>query len=498
MTDIAAQSRMGLRISFASQVIKFSLQFILFALLARILAPGDFGLVAMAAPLIAFAQLFSDLGLTQATVMRKEISQVELSFTFWVTAAVSAALAIVVMAMAPLAMTYYREARVGPVVAVLGVAILCGGLSSQHVALLNRNLRFGALAAVDLGGFAIGGVVAVAAAIAGWTYWAIVLNQITASASSLAIAWSFSRWKPSRPGRMGGASGLLQFGGNVTGFNLVNFFARNLDNMLIGRNLGEVQLGLYDRAYKLLLLPLNQITGPIAKVAVPMLARSVADPADYRRRYMRMLEAVLLLTYPGVIVVGVASMPVIVTVLGPQWAGAAAVFRILAFGALFAPISNSTGWLLLTQDRTREMRNFGIFSSLAFVCSFFIGLPWGIVGVAAAYISVGTIQGPMIWWLTMRTGPVRFVDLLASLAPFALGAAAVGATTFIVCQYTAPKWFELGAMLAAAYIVFPLVMCILPRGRSAVAVLSNEVAESLSWLRLPSGRSALRLLRRRG
>jgi PST family polysaccharide transporter len=274
-------------------------------------------------------------------------------------------------------------------------------------------------------------------------------------------------------------------GGNITGFNLFNFFARNLDNILIGKVAGEAQLGLYDRAYKLLLLPLSQITSPIAKVAVPLMARTQHDAALYKKSYLKMLEVILLLTYPGTVVALVASHMLVVTMLGEQWAGAAPIFQILAVGPFFAPISNSTSWLFMTQNRTREMRNYGLASSIAFVLSFIIGLPWGVVGVAACYIGAGVIQGPLIWFAATRKGQVSFGDLVKALSPYVVALAITIPLIWLISLRLPASIISLAAMLVMAYAAFTLAMLLTRRGRTALADVISQV-RNLAALRRPS------------
>ncbi len=474
----AASSR-GLAVSFAAQITRFAVQFLSSVLMARLLLPSEFGLVAMAAPVIAFVQLFADLGLTQATVQRPSISQVELSFIFWVGLAASVILGGLVMVTAPLAAAFYHEPRVAGIVLALGAVIMMSGGYAQHNALLNRSMRFGSLAIIDLGSYATGALLGILAALTGWSYWSIVIAQATTSLLSLVLAWVLTRWVPSRPRRPESARALLGFGGNVTTFNFVNYFARNLDNILIGRFTGEVELGLYDRAYKLLLLPLSQITGPIAKVANPLLARTFSEPALYRRSYFRMLETVLLLTYPGVIFAGIHHFSLITIVLGPQWSGAAPIFGVLAIGALFAPISNSTGWLFTTQDRTREMRNYGAVSSFAFILSFVAGLHWGAFGVACFYIATGSVQGPAIWWAATRRGPVTFIGLMKALMPYLVAGALTIVVNLLVLVTASNPVVTLIVMLPVSYLVFIAGLLATHGGRVAL----KDVLEQVKSLR---------------
>jgi len=364
----------GLAVTFTAQFVRLAMQLAYQVAIARLLTPREFGLVAMATPIMAFVALFADFGLTQATVQRRSINQAELSFLFWSNFALSWVIAIVTIAFAPLAGWFFAEPDVTSITMALGALFLLTGLSAQHVAILNRHLAFGKLAIVNLLSFGVGAAVGVTAAMAGMSFWAIVIGQATTSLVSLPVTWLFTRWIPGKPRWIADAGILLGFGANITTFNFVNYFARNLDNVLIGHFVGGAALGLYDRAYKLLLLPLTQINGPFTKVALPLLARTRDEPEVYRRAYLRMIEVILLLTYPGVVFAVCTSHQLIVTVLGDRWSGAVPIFAVLGVGALFAPIGNSTGWLFITQERTREMRNWGTLSSLLFTVSFVVGL----------------------------------------------------------------------------------------------------------------------------
>lgn len=468
------KSAQGIAINMSAQAVRFGLQFVVSIVMARLLGPTEFGILAMAAPLLAFVALFADLGLSQATVQRPQITQAQLSLIFWTSALVSVTSGIIVMLGAPLASVFYHDARVAPVLVALGAILMLTGFYNQHVAILNRRLAFGSLVAVDLGSYVLSSIAGISAALLGFSYWSLVISQATLTTTALVLAWSLARWVPSRPGKAPEAREILGFGGNVTSFNIFNYFARNLDNILIGRHLGEVQLGIYDRAYKLLLLPLSQITGPIAKVATPLLSRLNDDREKYSKSYLMLLETIILLTYPSIAVTGVGSKLVIYTVLGSKWHAVAPIFQVLAIGALFAPVSNSTGWLFTTQNRTREMRNFGLFSSLAFVGSFIVGLPWGIQGVANAYIATGCVQGPLIWYAATRKGPVSFGTLLRALSPYAFSIAITSLMVWIWTQYLSVGWVNVFMLLAAGYLLFWSLVAATPRGRATLLTLLSE------------------------
>jgi PST family polysaccharide transporter len=474
----------GLAISFAAQLLRFVLQFITSIIMARLLLPEHFGLLAMAAPILGFVQLFADLGLTQATVQRPKINQTELSFMFWISAAVSIGMGLIVILAAPLGAAFYGEPSAALIIMALGAIMMVGGLGIQHGALLNRNLRFGSLAAIDIISFVVGALAGIVAAIQGAQYWAIVISQALTTLTAVSLSWVLAGWLPSGFAMVPTARSLLGFGGNVTAFNVCNYFARNLDNVLIGRFLGDVQLGYYDRAYKLLLLPLAQINSPIGKVATPILARSLGDTPKYRRIYHRLLSLIIILTYPGVIVACVAGPLLVETVLGSQWAAAGPVFQVLAVGALFAPISNSTGWTFTTQDRTDEMRNYGLLSSIAFSISFVVGLQWGVMGVAACYIITGCVQGPLLWWASTRKGPITTKMLFAIIGPYvvALLPTALAVTVVLGALQSGPV--ALISMLVSAYVVFLATAVLFPSARATLQDLTRQALSLLAGSRL--------------
>ncbi len=465
----------GAAINMASQLVRFALLFAYQIAMARLLAPGDFGLVAMAAPVIAFVQLFSDLGLSSATIQQATISQSQLSFLFWVNVGMGALLAAITAALAPAVAWFYGDPRVADITIAAGALLLLGGLFSQHMALLNRRLKFGAIAAVELGSFAVGAAAGVVAALSGLSYWSLVVNSAATSATAMLLAWIISGWRPGRPGRTDDMRALFRFGANLTGFSIVNFFARNMDNVLIGRVWGAGDLGLYDRAYKLVLMPFNQIAYPFARVALPLLSKSQHEPEFYARAYRRLLESVLLLSYPGLAWALATHHALILHVLGRRWEGVSPIFGVLVLDAFVAPIGSSMGWLFVSQGRTREMRDWGIAASLLFVTCFAAGLRWGATGVASGYVVAGVIEIAVLWRVATRTGPLRGASFLGLLHPFIAGALASLAALRALAAVMAPGWVMLGVSALLSYAVFLGVMAALPAGRRILAGVLAQV-----------------------
>jgi len=302
-------------------------------------------------------------------------------------------------------------------------------------------------------------------------YWALIFSQLSQALSYTIGVWIVCGWRPGSPARGSGVRSMLVFGRNLTGFGVVNYFARNLDNLLIGKFWGSQQLGLYAKAYQLLLLPIEQINTPIAAVAVPALSRLNDDPERYRQAYLRILEKIAIITMPGTALMIVTADWIVQIVLGPQWMQAARIFALLGIAGLIQPIANTTGWLFMTQSRTHHMLQWGLIGSSMIIVSIVAGLPWGAVGVATSYaVTFDLVVVPALFWFVGRAGPVRARDFYVTVIPFATAAVCSMLVLFLfrnLVTVTNPL-FGVGIGLLITGCVTLLVLVVLPRGRKAL------------------------------
>jgi len=419
--DLKQRSMRGGIVTVAAQPLRIGLSLVVNVMLARLLTPQDYGLVGMVAAVTGFITLFKDLGLSTATIQREEISHDQVSTLFWINIALGGITALITAALAPVIARFYHEPRLIPITIALAFGFIISGLGSQHAALLNRQMEFTRLITNDIVSQVVGVGAGIVAAWYGLGYWALVIFPLVTTTVSTLGFWVACGWKPGLPVKQAGVRSMLAFGANLTGFGVVNYFARNLDNVLIGRFWGAQQLGLYTKAYQLLLLPLNQINSPIANVAIPALSRIADAPVRYRRLYLRVLEKVVLLTMPLAVFMIATSDWLVQLLLGAQWSDANGIFMLLGIAGFLQPVVNTTGWLFISQGRSRDMFQCGVISSSITILSFLIGLPWGPTGVAASYSVVfGLVILPLLFWFAGRTGPVKQNDFYLTAAPIAL------------------------------------------------------------------------------
>lgn len=468
-----------------SQAVQVGAQIASVLILSRLLAPSDFGLMAMIAPVVALLAMLQDFGLVQATVQKAGLKREEVNFLFWVNVAASGGMAAILIAISGLVAAFYGEPEAARLTAAMAIPMFLGAVGVQHMAILNRRMQFWRIAIIT-----VAAAIATLAAAIMWalyspSYWALFVGSLVGAVTTATGSWVLSGWRPGLPRGVAGAKGLLGFGAGLTGFSFANFFARNADNVLIGRFLGEVQLGFYDRAYKLLLFPLSQIANPLAKIMIPALSRMVSQPDRYRHAFFRVLNLSLLLTLPGVAFAVAMADVLIPFVLGEQWRPSAPIFMALGFAGLVQPLNNPAGWLFISQGRSTEFMYWGLAGAAIAGVAFVLGLQWGALGVAVAYAISEYLKTPLLWLYMSRRGAIRATDVLLMCGPSVVAAHVALLIVYLTHNITA-NLGTVGLLLAVllSYIVFTIILMAFPQGRATMIEAWALLTSPLSRLKM--------------
>lgn len=414
--DLKGRTIFGTFIAIAAQVVKFLLNLAFIMVLARLLTPKDFGLYAMVTTIMGFLWIFQDIGLSTATVQRQKISHTQVSNLFWVNVGVGGLVTLVVAASAPAIAWFYREPRLVGITLALSITFLLTTSAVQHIALLNRQMRFGAIAIIEitcvLGGYLTG----IGMALSGYGYWALVGANVMQVVVRLVMSWLISGWQPRLPSRNAQTRLLLSFGANITIGNLINTLARGLDNVLIGRFFGPVAVGLYSRASILLMRPLEQFTLPINAVLIPALSRVQAEPERYRRTFLRVYEAMALVAFLLTGLLLALARPLTLVVLGAKFEQAVPIFAGFTIAAIWVPLTGASTWLFQTQGRGKDWLFASVLCSSITIAAFIVGLPFGPVGLALAFSIFGLLfETPAVYYFAGRHGPVTTADLWSGI-----------------------------------------------------------------------------------
>ncbi len=412
LTNLRGRTISSVVVTMSAQAAKFTLSLASTVILARLLSPRDFGLVAMVTTVTGFLLVFKDAGLSIATVQREGITHAQVSNLFWINIGISFLSTLVVAALAPLIAAFYHDDRLIRITLVLSMTFLLSGSTIQHQALLKRQMRFKAIALIEVSSMAVGVFVGALMALLRYGYWALVGSALSMEATGLLLTWSVSQWRPGLPSRHSGIRPLITFGAHLTLSSLIFYLARGTDNLLIGRFYGAASVGLYSRASALLMRPVEQFLGPVNAVFVPALSRLQGQPERYRTTFLRLYEAVALVGFVFTGLFLALSRPVTLVLLGYKWENAAVIFGGFTIAAFCVPLAGASTWLFTSQGRGREMLTAGSINALVTVLSFIAGLPFGPVGVATAFSISGPLTRlPILYFIVGRRGPVRTIDL---------------------------------------------------------------------------------------
>ncbi len=416
LTNLKARTISSGFVTVAAQGVQFVLNLASIMVLARLLLPADFGLVAMVMTVMGFLRVFKDAGLSTATVQRDGITQAQVSNLFWINFSMSGAITLICAASSPIVAWFYQEPRLVPITLALSLTFVLGGLVVQHTALLTRQMRFKAIAYIQVSSMLTGIVVGIGMAWYHYGYWALVGSNLAAAAVAVPLTWLAIPWRPHLPVRKSETRSLVRFGASMAASGFIYSVARGADGLLIGRFYGAAAVGLYSRAGALLNRPMEQFLSPISAVFVPVLSRIQSEPERYRRTFLRVYEVLALISFLGTGLLLALSRPLMLLVLGPQWEQATAIFAGFTLAALSMPLTTASTWLFASQGRGKDSLMASSLTSFIAVISFVAGLPFGPTGVAIVYSAAGLLIAlPVLYYFAGRQGPVTTADLWISI-----------------------------------------------------------------------------------
>jgi O-antigen/teichoic acid export membrane protein len=369
------------------------------AILTRLLSTTDFGLMSMIATVVGFAQVYADMGFSNAIIYRQDADSDQLSSLYWANIGVSVVLGAVLVAIAPLIAAFFHEPSLVQPLRLVCLTFVITPLGQQFQVLLQRELEFGLLARRDIAAATVGLIVAVSTAAAGQGVYALVWGQLAQASvrafTTAAVGWR--RWRPRFHLRWRDLHGFMSFGLYQVGEKSIYYWAANIDYLLIGRYLGPSQLGIYTIAYNLVVLPLAKLNPVLTKVAFPVFARRQDDPAALRRGFGELIELVAFVTFPLLIGLGVTAPVAVPVIFGPHWQPAVVLVQIMVVMGLLKCLSNPLGSVLLARGRA----DVGFWLNVAST-SVTVAVLWAVVGYGTT---------PVAWGHTVVNLAFFFVEL---------------------------------------------------------------------------------------
>jgi O-antigen/teichoic acid export membrane protein len=457
----------------ASQIARQLLSLLVTAALSRLLTPGEFGLVAMVLVFTNFLNVLRDMGLSSALVQRPELEHKHINAVFWVNCAIGLGMTAIVAALSPVVAWFYGEPVLKSLALVSSLSFSIGSLGLAHRAVLTRNLLFSKVVTAELGAALFGGIGACVLAWKGFGAWSLVAQALLVAVVDTVVAWRLSKWRPTLSFDSSALQGMVRYGANLAGFTSFNYWTRNLDNLLIGHYLGSIALGLYTRAYALMLLPVTQITQVLGRVMFATLSQVQSDTRRAKSIYLAATRVIALAAFPTMLGLFVVADLFIGILYGEGWQKAVPIFRILCVAGLGQAVGATVGWIYTSQGRTDLQFRWGVFSSIITAASFVVGIRWGAIGVSWAYVVTGYV---ILWYPAWRIPfaliSLTFTEMLANLAASFVCAVVMAAAVWCLRLYLPQDWapsLRMGILVISGAALY-MALCHLGRVKAWVEV----------------------------
>jgi O-antigen/teichoic acid export membrane protein len=430
--------------------LSFSAQLIGTMILARILTPGDYGLVTMVTTFSLLLMNFGLNGFTEAVLQRDELDESLASNLFWVNTGVGLLLTLAFAGAGTLLAKFYHEPRVAHVAVGISATIFVTSISVLHLALLKRAMCFSVVSFNEILSRIASVIISIVLAWMGWRYWALVAGAVALPLTISILAWISCRWIPSWPRRrVDGFAPMVRFAAAVYARFSLNYSTRNVDNLLVGWRFGTPALGFYKKAYDIFVLPSNQLVSNIAEVVISALSRCKRDPVRYRRYFLGGLSVLAFIGMGLGADLTLVGQDLIRLLLGPRWGMAGKIFTYFGPGIGIMLVYYTHGWIHLSTGRADRWFRWGVFEIALTISLFLLALHWGPTGVAAAWTASFWILSVPAFWYAGR--PIHFgVELvIGTVWRYAVASLVAGcACAWIISVLHLP--FAAGTTAAAA------------------------------------------------
>lgn len=419
-------------------------------ILARLITPDDFGLVAMVtAPFMILIDV-GNLGLGEATIQREYINHKQISALFWIIVSLSLTLTFVLIIISPLVASFYGDKRLESITFAIASLFILGGLSTIHLSLLRRKMQFYRISAIGIIAAITSVFISISLAFNGWGYWAVVSRYASLSVTTVILSWLLCNWRPAFPSFDVGVIPMVKFGINNLIANFIYYFTKNVDKVLIGWRYGGQALGNYERAYHIFVVPLNQLSFPLAHVALSSLSRLSHIPEKFHHYY---LNSISILAFVGMLLSTIVTLngnDIVFLLLGPQWGKAGQILSVFGLSIGMSLIYMTYGWLNLSLGRADKQLKLNIASFLVTALLIIIGLPFGSLGVAIAYtVSFYLLTGPCLWYAGSPI-KLRISQIISAVWKYFAAAFTAGVLTWYILysiNFTSCIFSELNILL---------------------------------------------------
>ena len=372
----------GLRWVGLSRLFRCGLQIVFIAILARLLSPEDFGIMAIVMTFMAASLIFGDLGLSSAIVQKRQIREITLSTSLWLCILAGFILFIIMLNCAQLISRFFRKEIIAPLIMTISIKFIIDSFGIVHETLLRKDLLFKRIAFVEISETVFYGASSVIFALNGFGVWSLVFGYLLGSLIRTICLWGACSWRPALRFNLSSFGEIFYFARNVLGFKIVNYLTTNLDRLIIGRILGSVALGYYSMAYNISNLPREKLSSIVNRVGFPAFSKIQNDKIQLRNAYLKIITYAAIIVFPllsGLIILCPEFVRVVFT---QKWSAMVVPLQYLCLGAMFFSITSFVGIVFLATGHAEFELRLSIISLFSIVIALIFGVRFGVVGIA--------------------------------------------------------------------------------------------------------------------
>ncbi|MEQ9371497.1 MAG: MOP flippase family protein [Coleofasciculus chthonoplastes F3-SA18-01] len=390
--------------------------FVVFFVLARLLQPEDFGLVALANVFLAFMQIFLEQGFAQALIQRDNLEPDHLNTAFWSNVAIGILLATLSFIGADGIAYGFQQPQLAPILRCLSLIFIINALKGTQQAILERKFAFKTLAVRSIMGIVIGGLVGIIMAIAGFGVWSLVGQQLTNELMGTLVLWNASKWRPGFSFSFIHFKQLFKFGSNILVFNFISFFNTRLNDFLIGYFLGTTALGYYGISYRILQVGTQLLVKTTSGVSLPTFSRLINDLDRFRSAFYAVTRLTSVVAFPVFVGMGVLAPELVTVLFGQQWLPTVPLIQLLAISGVLRSVSFFKSSVLVAMGYPVWTVRLKLLSVVLNIVGFAIAYRWGIVAVTAATVIRSIIVFPIGQWVISKIVDIPLWKYLGQFA----------------------------------------------------------------------------------
>jgi len=424
-----------------SQASKVILQLLSLTILTRLITPDQYGIMAMAMVVTNFALIFRDLGTSSAIIQRKKLTPEIVSSVFWLNMFMGTGICLLLIIISPYISSLFKQGLLDVILIILSLSFPISSLGAVHQALLERESKFKLIAAIEISSSTLGLVIAVASAYIGAGVYSLVFQTLTSCVISTSAYWLFNDFRPKFAISKNDLKSLISFSGNLTLFNLINYFSRNVDSIIIGRKFSAIVLGSYSLSYRIMLFPIQSLSIVAARSLYPVMSKNQDDLGEIKNLFFKTLTVIASVTAPMMFGLVVIRESFVNVVFGNQWEIVPSLILWMAPIGFIQSLLSVTGSVMVAQGKTALQMYLGLLSSVLSVSAFIIGAWFSIYMLAKLYLLANVISGLISLYVCTRSIKASFYELITNISAPLISAMCMAGIVFYIQNAVSVKYY---------------------------------------------------------